>query len=105
MNRRVLSRIISATLLGLFVGGYTHHDYVRSNKQGREAYLKQQGHRYDTHMANPAPFSKNALEGLIATALITGFYEGIALTFSLFLNKSERNPLPLGRGSSERHSR
>jgi hypothetical protein len=92
MNRRVLSRIISAVLLGMLFGAYMHHDYVRANKRGREAYLKHQEHRYDTYMANPTPFSKSALEGVIAIALFVGFYEGLALTFSMLLKDAMPDP-------------
>jgi hypothetical protein len=69
----------------MLFGTYMHLDYDRWNKRGREAYLKQQGHRYDTYMANPAPFYETALFGVSAVGLLTGLYEGLALTFLLLL--------------------
>jgi hypothetical protein len=55
MKRDLISKFMSATLLGALFGWYIHHDYVTWKLRGRDAFIAYQARRFDSSMAAPGP--------------------------------------------------
>jgi hypothetical protein len=55
MKRDLISKIMSASLLGALFGWFVHHDYVTWKLRGRDAFIAYQARRFDSSMASPGP--------------------------------------------------
>jgi len=68
MKAKLLSQIISASLLGACNAVYSIHCYHEFQKEGRQVFLVSQAQYFDKHYANPDP-----LWSLIAAGVIVAF--------------------------------
>ena len=68
MKRDLISKVMSATLLGALFGWYVHHGYVTWNLRGRDAFIAYEMRRFDSYMAIPGPVLVNVISmALVAT--------------------------------------
>jgi hypothetical protein len=81
MNRRVLSRLVSAIFLVFLLVAYVRLDYYIWNRRGLDAFIKYQENRFDSRIANPKPLPRILYMGLIGIAVAIGLYEGVGFTF------------------------
>jgi hypothetical protein len=75
MKRVIVIRLSVASLFGALSAVFVGHDYEKWRALGREAFLAEQAHRFDTHMASPS-WSSGFAAGL-GGLMIIGIYEGI----------------------------
>jgi len=79
MNYKILSKIISAGVLGTVQGLYVHADYVHNSQLGRNAFLLKEGLRWDKYMAHPHSLAFYVIVWPIALGIFLGVYELLAL--------------------------
>jgi hypothetical protein len=92
MNRRVLSRLVSAVFLVILLGAYVRLDYYIWNRRGRDAFIKSQENRFDSRIANPKPLPRILYMGSIYIAVAIGLYEGMGFTFFILFKDLFREP-------------
>jgi hypothetical protein len=74
--------MLSALGMGILFGWYIHHDYVKWNRLGREAFSAYQLNRFDHYMASPRPIALTLFGAVIVVFIFLGVYELIALALS-----------------------
>ncbi|MDR3799475.1 MAG: hypothetical protein P4K93_15050 [Terracidiphilus sp.] len=62
-------RLLLAIVFGVFLGQYVERDYEKWHALGRDAFLSEQGRRFDTYMAHP---TAGVLHIIVATMLVVG---------------------------------
>jgi hypothetical protein len=85
------ARIIAAVLMSILFGWFMHHDYLRWNLRGREAFGTFQLRRFDHYMAVPQPLILTLLTGLFSGLIVLGVYELVALGLSKIFRDEPRN--------------
>ena len=96
MTRNFISRIVAMAVMGILLGLYAHHDFVRWNARGRDAFLAYQSMRFERYMANPRPIVLMVLSSIIGVFFFC-IYEIIALAISALLKSSMPDPPPINR--------
>jgi hypothetical protein len=76
------ARIISALVMSTLLAWYIHHDYMKWNRLGREAFYAFQVRRFDHSMASPRPIAVTLLGAIIVVFPFLGIYELVALCLS-----------------------
>ena len=94
MKAQIPARIITASLFGVLMAGYMHHEHFKGSQMGREEFLIKQGQRFDRHFAKPDSIVLEAFVCLVIAGFGFGTYELVALGISKALK-------PLG-GSEQR---
>ena len=79
------ARIISAILMGISFGWYTHHGYLKWNRLGREAFAAHELSRFDHYMASPRPLALTIFGSIIVVPLFLAVYELVTLGLSKIL--------------------
>jgi len=74
--------MISAVLMGIFLGSYIHNDYVKWGQRGREAFIAYQTQRFDQHMANPHPTMVTIIAAILFVVIFLAVYEILAYILS-----------------------
>ena len=96
MKQNWMSRVVVAILLGSLCGWFVHHDLVKWNLRGRDAFIAYQMHRFDLYMTSPRPL----VHYLVTTALsVVGacmLYELLVATLSSIVNFNTRNSAERG---------
>ena len=82
MRTSTTGKILAALLLSALMGLYIHHDYVRWNQRGKEAFLAYHAHRFDRDVATPRPIGPTILGTTMIVVVFCGAYELLALGFS-----------------------
>jgi hypothetical protein len=77
MKRTGTGRVLSVLFLGLMYGGYRHFDQMRWLARGRDAFLAEQGHRFDK-IIEYHTVPTMLIAGVILAAITFGLYEVIA---------------------------
>jgi hypothetical protein len=87
MKRTGTGRVLAILFLGVLRGVYTHFDQMRWLGRGRDAFLADQGHKFDRIAAyHSAPAMLVA--GIILAVVTFGLYELIAAGISSILPPS-----------------
>jgi hypothetical protein len=77
MKRSGTGRVLAVLFLGVFSGVYLHSKEIRWLERGRDAFLAEQGHRFDRIVG----FHSSAgmlVAGILMAAVAAGLYELIA---------------------------
>jgi hypothetical protein len=97
MRPRALSKLVSGFFCSLIFAAWIHHNAVREFSAGREAYLAEQGSRFDRIVAMNA---RSPLPGIFGAIFVLGFvfivYELISAFADRFMEKpaQEQSPAP-----------
>jgi hypothetical protein len=75
MNRRMISRIISAVIFGFLLALSLHHDREKRGQLGREEFLAQQAARFDSSFARPVSLAFESFAGVCLAVGLFGAYE------------------------------
>lgn len=89
MKPRIMSRILAALVLGVFLGCWAHHDYVSGARLGRDAFLAKESVRYNKFFAKPLPIAADIVASVIVIGCTIGIYEVVAFTFSKLLRRGD----------------
>jgi len=89
MKPRTISKIITALLFGLLMGGAVHHDHVKRGELGREDYLAKQAIRFDKFFSKPPSIALEMFVGVILAGFAFGAYELVAFGLSKALKKTD----------------
>jgi hypothetical protein len=89
MKPYTISKIITALLIGILLGGAVHHDHVKRGQLGREAYLAKQAVRFDKFFAEPPSVALEMFVGVILAGFAFGAYELVAFGLSKVLKKTD----------------
>ena len=81
-ERAFVSRMISALVCGLLFGRYIHHDYMKWNQRGRDAFLAFQANRFDHFMSPPHAAWITVTAMSLVVILFLAVYELVALGIS-----------------------
>jgi len=84
------SKIATTLLMGVLVAIYFHHEDVKWNERGRDAYIACQTQIFDKSIASPRPLFPSILTGILAMIFVLGGYELIVFLFSKILNPKPR---------------
>jgi hypothetical protein len=82
MNPNPINRVGAAVILGVTFGWYTHHEYVRWNLLGREAFIAHEVQRFEQYMAVPRPMGFTIFGGVVVAIGLFGIYELLVLLLS-----------------------
>jgi hypothetical protein len=74
-----IEKLFAAFVMGLLLGAYIHHDYVKWHNLGRDVFLMRQGYRFDRYMAEPGWFMP-IFGSIIISFIVLGIYEFISAT-------------------------
>jgi hypothetical protein len=77
MKRTGTGRVLAVLFLGTLRGVYTHFDQMRWLGRGRDAFLTDQGHKFD-RIAGYHSAPAMLVAGVILAAVTFGLYELIA---------------------------
>ncbi len=77
MKRSGTGRVLAVLFLGVLRGVYTHFDQMKWLGRGRDAFLADQGHKFD-RIAGYHSAATMLLAGVILVAVAAGLYELIA---------------------------
>ena len=93
MVYHVISRLISALILGGLLATFVYLDDVKSLRLGSDAYLVQQQSRYDGIVADGGDLAQSVFVGILMAVAVFGIYEfmsfGIAKAMVRFDKRSE----------------
>ena len=100
MERNVLARIIAVVLIGMLFASYINYDQKKWRKAGREAFLANEGKRFDEYMAKQQPFALTAFGSLFVAGFLFSFYELLVVVLSAVLKSSysSAQQRPVGAG-------
>lgn len=93
MERNVLARMIAVVVIGMLFASYINYDQKKWRKSGRDAFLANEGKRFDEYMAKQQPFALTAFGALFVAGFLFGFYELLVVVLSAVL-KSSSGPVP-----------
>ena len=82
MKPNLSCRMISAVLMGIFLGSYIHNDYAKWGQRGRDAFIAYQSQRFDQHMANPHPTMVTIIASILFVVVFLAVYEILAYILS-----------------------
>lgn len=74
MKRTKAARVLAVLFLGVLRGVYTHFDQMRWLGRGRDAFLADQGHKFDRIAAYHSSAAM-LVAGVILVAVAVGVYE------------------------------
>jgi hypothetical protein len=80
-------RVLAVLFLGVLRGVYTHFDQMRWLGRGRDAFLADQGHKFD-RIASYHSAPAMLVAGIILVAVAVGLYELIAAGITSILPAS-----------------
>ena len=82
MLRIPIPRLLATVIFAVVIGSYMHHDYMKWNRLGRDAFLAYQDHRFDTSMAHPHSAMIPIASSVIVLVAAWVFYELLVLAIS-----------------------
>ena len=85
MNRRVLSKVLAAGVIGILLSSYIHHDYAKWSRLGRQEFMAHEVLRFDRYMAVPQPMLRTMAGATLLVFGVAGLYELAGLLFSAIL--------------------
>lgn len=91
MKTRIISRIVSALVLGILFGLSIHFDDLKWQQKGREEFLKEQASRFDRLFFKPKPIAPWLFVGVSTAVFVFGVYELIAFGISKTVKKGGIN--------------
>jgi len=74
--------MISAVLMGIFLGSYIHNDYAKWAQRGRDAFIAYQTQRFDKQMAAPHPTIATIIASILFVVVFLAVYEILAYILS-----------------------
>lgn len=85
MKRRIISRIVSAVILGVLFACAVHFDHLERGKMGREEFLIKEAARFDRHFARSGPIAMEFFVGVLMAGGLVAGYELVAFGASKIL--------------------
>jgi tetrahydromethanopterin S-methyltransferase subunit E len=86
---RNTNRLVAAVTLGVLVGAYIRHDYMKWNRLGREAFIAHQAQRFDMYMATPRPALPTIIGAVLIVIGLVVVYEAIVAVISKISESGE----------------
>jgi hypothetical protein len=93
MINKIVSKILSAGILAIIYGCYSHIMDVNKGQMGREAYLVSQAAGYDRDLAQPHSVVLYVIACLFMIGICLAAYELIALAITKILEKINSDPI------------
>ena len=86
MKPVVLIRVLVASLVGVLAAWFVDHDYEKWHALGREAFLVEQAHRFDTRMDPPS--TSSVVASGICGVLFVAVYEGVVAAITKLTSRA-----------------
>jgi len=92
MKQNFMSRVVAAILLGGLFGWYVHYDSALWNLRGRDAFIAEQVHRFNTYISPPRPAVFTVIFSILLTCGACVVYELLAAGLAAIVNRHPSNP-------------
>ncbi len=89
MNASAKSRVTAIIILGVVLGWYVHHDEVKWNQRGRDAFISAQMKRFDQNIVKPKPLVPLTVTSIIGAGFFFGAYELLVIVISKFAKEEK----------------
>ncbi|HEU5234437.1 MAG TPA: hypothetical protein VFU50_16375 [Terriglobales bacterium] len=77
-----IHRAIATLVMGLIFGWYNHHEYLRWNQRGRDAFISHEQQRFNSFMVHPHSVMFTIANAIVGSAVVFVFYELIVIALS-----------------------
>jgi len=84
--------VVAAILLGGLFGWYVHYDSALWNLRGRDAFIAEQVHRFNTYISPPRPAVFTVIFSILLTCGACVVYELLAAGLAAIVNRHPSNP-------------